>query len=89
MIADNTGSYIYSFYMTGGVLFAAFLIPAIMSFIYWRKSKVHPLNSELEDQEEEEVDTISKEIRTVQAQYYGVEPSDETLTGIRSSSANT
>ena len=27
---DHTGSYVYSFYMTGGVLLVAFLIPMIL-----------------------------------------------------------
>ena len=85
MIADNTGSYIYSFYMTGGILFASSLIPVIIIFINWQKSKVHPLNSEVEEQEKEEVDTTSKEVRTEQVQYLGLEPRDETVTRMHSS----
>ena len=90
LIADNTGSYIYSFYMTGGVLFAACLIPVIIIFINWRKSKVHPQTSEVEEQEEEEViDTISMEVRTYRAQCFGLEPRDEILSRMRSSTTNT
>jgi len=55
LIADRTGSYIYAFYMTGGVLFAAFLIPVIMIFINWRKSKVHPQTSVVKEDDEEKV----------------------------------
>ena len=58
LIADHTRNYFYSFYIAGGELFAASLIPVIIIFIKWRKSKVHPLNSQVEP-EEEEVDTIS------------------------------
>jgi len=88
LIADHTGSYIYSFYMTGGVLFAAFLIPVIMIFINWRKSKVHPQTSEVEEDEEKKVDTISKAFQTELAQNSGMEPRDGTLTRMRSSSTN-
>jgi len=66
--------------MTGGVLFAAFLIPFIMVFINWRKSKVHPQTSEVKEDEEETVDTITKAFQTVQTQNFGMEPRDEMLT---------
>ena len=82
LIADRTGSYIYAFYMTGGVLFAAFLIPVIIIFINWRKSKVHPQTSEIK--EDEEIDTITKAF-----QNFGMEPRDETLTRVHHSSTNT
>ena len=89
LIADHTGSYIYSFYMTGGVLFAAFLIPVIMIYINWRKSKVHPQTSEVKENEEEKVDTISKAFHNEQAQNFGMEHRDGTLTRMRSSSTTT
>ena len=60
--------------MTGGVLFAAFLIPVILVFINWRKSKVHPQTSEVE--KDESVDTVSKEVQTEQAQNFGMETRD-------------
>ena len=40
-MADQTGNYINSFYMTGGVLMLAFVIPFALIFIKRRKSKVH------------------------------------------------
>ena len=90
LIADNTGSYIYSFYMTGGVLFAAFLIPVIMILINWRKSKVHPHTPDVEKDKEKKVDPISKEFQNELAQNFGrPETLDGTLTRIRSSSTNT
>ena len=89
MIADNTGSYIYAFYMTGGVLFAAFLIPVIMILVNWRKSKVHPHTSEVEEDEEKKVDAKSKEFQTELAQNFGRETPDGILTRMRSSSMNT
>ena len=89
LIADNTGSYIYAFYMTGGVLFAAFLIPVIIIFINWRKSKVHSQTPEEEEDEEKKVDPISKEFQAELAQNFGRETLDGTLTGIRSSGTNT
>jgi len=42
LIADHTGSYVYSFYMTGGVLLTASLIPVIMIFINRRISLSSP-----------------------------------------------
>jgi len=75
--------------MTGGVLFAAFLIPLIMIFINWKKSKVHPQTSEVEEDEEKKVaDTISKAFQTEQGQNFGMEPRDGALTRMRSSSTN-
>lgn len=41
LMADQTGNYINSFYMTGGVLMLAFVIPFALIFIKRRKSKVH------------------------------------------------
>jgi len=46
MIADKTGNYVYSFYMTGAVLIVAFLIPMMLIVINRRKSTVHPQNVE-------------------------------------------
>ena len=40
LIADRTGSYVYSFYMTGGVLLAAFLIPMMLIVIRYRSRRV-------------------------------------------------
>ena len=42
MIADKTGNYVFSFYMTGAVLIVAFLIPMMLIVINRRKSTVHP-----------------------------------------------
>jgi len=69
--------------MTGGVLFAAFLIPVIVIFFNWRKSKVHPQTSEVKEDEEEKVGTIPKAFQTVQTRNFGIEPRDETLTRVR------
>ena len=46
MIADKTGNYVYSFYMTGAVLIVAFLIPMMLIVINRKKSTVHPQNVE-------------------------------------------
>ena len=40
---DQTGSYVYSFYMTGGVLLVSFLIPMVLIPINHRKVRVRPL----------------------------------------------
>ena len=40
---DQTGSYVYSFYMTGAVLMVAFLIPMVLIPINHRKARVRPL----------------------------------------------
>jgi len=89
LIADQTGNDINSFYMTGGVLFAAFLIPVIMIFINRGKSKVHSLNSEVGEAEEERVDTVSKEVQTEETQEFGRNLSAGTLTRMRSSNGIT
>ena len=39
---DNTGGYVYSFYMTGGVLLVAFLVPIVLIPINHRSSRVLP-----------------------------------------------
>ena len=39
---DNTGSYVYSFYMTGAVLLVAFLIPMVLIPINHRSIRVLP-----------------------------------------------
>ena len=76
--------------MTGGVLFAAFLIPVIMILINWRKSKVHPQTSEVEKDEEKKDDPISKEFQTELAQNFErPETLDGTWTRRRSSATNT
>ena len=41
---DHTGGYVYSFYMTGGVLLVAFLIPMILIPINHRSIKGLPQN---------------------------------------------
>ena len=46
LMADQTGNYVYSFYMTGGALLMAFLIPMILIVINKKQSKVHPQNVE-------------------------------------------
>ena len=40
---DQTGNYLYSFYMTGAVLLVAFLIPMVLIPINHRKARVRPL----------------------------------------------
>ena len=40
---DQTGSYVYSFYLTGGVLLVSFLIPVVLIPINHRKVRVRPL----------------------------------------------
>ena len=52
LMADQTGNYITSFYMTGGVVMFAFLIPFALIFINWEKSRVSPIVSrEMKDKE--------------------------------------
>ena len=75
--------------MTGGVLFAAFLIPVIMVFINWRKSKVHPQTSEVEEDEKERGDKVANEVQTEHAQYFGMKARNGTLSIMHSSSVNT
>ncbi|KAJ7365582.1 hypothetical protein OS493_005697 [Desmophyllum pertusum] len=89
LIADQTGNYVYSFYMTGGVLLTAFLIPVILVFVNRAKYKVHPrLDSEVDEEEEETVHTVSKEVQTQdQAQEFGTKLCAGTLTRMRSASA--
>ena len=54
LIADKYGNYINSFYMTGGVLMLAFVIPFALTFINWRKSQVSPeVSREMSDVEAE------------------------------------
>ena len=65
LIADQTGSYVYSFYMTGGVLLTAFLIPVILVFLNRAKSNLPHHVSEAEAIEEEMADTISDEIKAL------------------------
>ena len=43
LMADQTGNYITSFYMTGGVVMFAFLIPFALIFINRGKSRVTPM----------------------------------------------
>ena len=40
---DQTGSYVYSFYMAGAALLVAFLIPMVLIPIDHRKVRVRPL----------------------------------------------
>ena len=46
LMADQTGNYAYSFYMTGGVLLTAFLIPMVLIVVNKKQSRVHPQNVE-------------------------------------------
>ena len=41
---DHTGSYVYSFHMTGAVLLVAFLIPVVLIPINHRSIRVLPQN---------------------------------------------
>ncbi|XP_022794339.1 monocarboxylate transporter 10-like [Stylophora pistillata] len=43
LMADQSGNYTNSFYMTGGVLMSAFVIPFALIFINCRKSQVSPM----------------------------------------------
>ena len=43
LIVDQTGSYVYSFYMAGAALLVAFLIPMVLIPINHRKVRVRPL----------------------------------------------
>ena len=49
LIVDQTGSYVYSFYMTGAVLMVAFLIPIVLIPINHRKARVRPLEGHSKD----------------------------------------
>ena len=49
LIVDQTGSYVYSFYMTGAVLMVAFLIPMVLIPINHRKARVRPLEGHSKD----------------------------------------
>ena len=64
---DHTGSYVYSFYMTGGVLLVAFLIPMILIPINHRSIKGLPQNHINDDKQM--VTERSKRIHT-QGQTY-------------------
>ena len=46
---DQTGSYVYSFYMTGAVLLVAFLIPMSLIPINHRKARVLPRDGHSKD----------------------------------------
>jgi len=87
LIADQTGSYIYSFFTTGGVPLTASLIPIILIFINRGKFKVHPRSMGVEEAKEEKVDTVSKEVQTEQAHEFGMKPRSGTFTRMCSSSA--
>ena len=52
LLADKTGDYVYSFYMTGGSLLVAFLIPLVLVVIKYKQSRVHPQNIEEGDKKE-------------------------------------
>ena len=51
LMADQSGNYINSFYMTGGVLMFAFVIPFGVTFTKLRGSRVSPIVSEMRDLE--------------------------------------
>ena len=40
LIVDKTGNYIYSFYMTSGMLLTGFLIPMVLVILRRRRSRV-------------------------------------------------
>ena len=73
-MADKTGDYTYSFYMTGGVLITAALIPMILICVNRGKSKVVPEESEIEEKKDnfvsiaiqtlDETEVLGKELRT-------------------------
>ncbi|XP_068682739.1 monocarboxylate transporter 8-like [Montipora foliosa] len=45
LIADKTGNYAYSFYMTGATLFVAFLIPFVLVVLNCKKFRIYPRNA--------------------------------------------
>ena len=49
----------------------AFLIPTILIFINRVKSKVHPQDSEVDEEGDEKLNTVSKEVQTDQAEEFG------------------
>ena len=51
LMADQSGNYVYSFYMTGAALLTAFLIPMVLIVVNFRKSRVHPQTFEEADNE--------------------------------------
>ena len=78
LIADQTGDYVYSFYMMGGVLLTASVIPVILIFVNrgtynvqqqnWKKFSVQSQDLEVERAKEEKIDTVTKELQTDQGQ---------------------
>ena len=65
---DNTGSYVYSFYMTGGVLLVAFLIPMVLIPINHRSIRVLPQSHVNNDKQmvTERTEEIKTQIQTHQ-----------------------
>ncbi|XP_068731027.1 monocarboxylate transporter 10-like [Montipora capricornis] len=45
LMADKTGNYVYSFYMTGATFFVAFLIPFVLVVLNCKKSRIYPRNA--------------------------------------------
>ena len=62
---DQTGKYVYSFYMTGALLLVAFLIPMVLIPINHRKARFRPLEGH---SKEDEVTAKLKELETGQDQ---------------------
>lgn len=44
LIVEKTSNYVCAFYMTGGVLFVAFLIPMVLIVISRKRSRVSPMD---------------------------------------------
>lgn len=68
LIADQTGNYVYSFYMTGGVLIAAFLIPLILICVNRGRSRVHTMDTK-EFEQLVAIRKLSKGIQTMEPSF--------------------
>lgn len=87
LMADKTGDYTYSFYMTGGVLIAAALIPLILICVNRGKSKVVPEESEIEEKKDK-FERVSIAIQTLdETEVLGKELRTESLSRKRAASA--
>lgn len=86
-MADKTGDYTYSFYMTGGVLITAALIPLILICVNRGKSKVVPEESEIEEKKDN-FERVSIAIQTLnETEVLGKELRTESLSRKRAASA--
>ena len=68
LIADQTGNYVYSFYMAGGVLISAFLIPLILICVNRGRSRVHTMDTK-EIEQPVAIRKLSKGIQTTEPSF--------------------